>query len=58
MNIANRSFENVSQFKHLGMTVTNKNCFMKKLRGDRAMVMLATIQSRTFSLPICCQLKN
>jgi hypothetical protein len=29
INIAN-SIESVSQFKYLGMTVTNQNCFMRK----------------------------
>jgi hypothetical protein len=32
IKIAKRPFENVSQFKYLGMTVTNQN--LMKLRGD------------------------
>jgi hypothetical protein len=34
IKIANRSFENVSQFKYFGTTVTNKNLIQGKLRGD------------------------
>jgi hypothetical protein len=30
-NIASKSFENVPEFKHLGITLTNKTVFMKKL---------------------------
>jgi hypothetical protein len=30
MKIANRSFENVSQFKYLGMTVTNRNLIQEE----------------------------
>jgi hypothetical protein len=32
MNMANRSFENVSQFKYLGMTVTNQNLIQEKIK--------------------------
>jgi hypothetical protein len=38
IKIANRSFENVSQFKYLGMTVTNQNLIqeeIKRLAKDR-----------------------
>jgi hypothetical protein len=32
IKIANRSFENVSEFKHLGMTVTNQNLIQEEIR--------------------------
>jgi hypothetical protein len=32
IKIANRSFENVSQFKYLGMTVTNQNLIQEEIR--------------------------
>jgi hypothetical protein len=33
VKIANRSFENVSQFKYLGMTATNQNLIQEKKEG-------------------------
>jgi hypothetical protein len=40
INIANRSFDNVSQFKYLGMTVTNPNLIQedikRRLNSDNA----------------------
>jgi hypothetical protein len=32
VKIANRSFENVSQFKYLGTTVTNKNLIQEEIK--------------------------
>jgi hypothetical protein len=32
IKIANRSFGNVSQFKYLGMTVTNKNLIQEEIK--------------------------
>jgi hypothetical protein len=32
INIGNRSFENVSQFKYLGMTVTNQNMIQEEIK--------------------------
>jgi hypothetical protein len=41
-------FENVAQFRYLGMKVTNQNLFQEEIiRGDQSLVMLATIQLRT-----------
>jgi hypothetical protein len=34
VKIANRSCENVSQFKYLGTTVTNQNLIQEEIRGD------------------------
>jgi hypothetical protein len=34
IKVASRSFENVAQFRYLGMKVTNQNFIQLKLRGD------------------------
>jgi hypothetical protein len=34
IKIANRSLENVPQFKVLGMTATNQNLFQEEIKGD------------------------
>jgi hypothetical protein len=54
IKIGNRSFENVSYFKYLGMAVTNQNLILRRtVRGDWLLAMIATTQSKTFHLLIC-----
>jgi hypothetical protein len=33
VKIANRSFENVAQFRYLGMSVTNQNLIQEEIKG-------------------------
>jgi hypothetical protein len=54
IKIAHRCFESVEQFKYFGTTVTNQNLIQEEIKRDGIMVMLATIQSRTFCLLFCC----
>jgi hypothetical protein len=55
IKIVNRSFENVSQFKYLGITVTNQNFIQEEIKRRLSSGILAGIQSRVFCLPVCCQ---
>jgi hypothetical protein len=53
VKIANRSFENMSQFKYLGRIVTDQEEIKRRLNCCN----IATVQSGTFCLVVCC-LKN
>jgi hypothetical protein len=55
IKIANRSFENVSQFKYFGTTIKNQNLIQEEIKRNLILVMLVTIRSRTFCLLVCCQ---
>jgi hypothetical protein len=56
IKLANRPSENVSQFKYSVGTVTNQNIIQEEIKRRLNSVMLATIQSTTFCLLICCQI--
>jgi hypothetical protein len=51
IKIANRSFENVAQFRYLGMTVTNQNLIEEeikwRLNSGNACYLLVTITERS-----------
>jgi hypothetical protein len=53
IKIANRSFENVAQFRYLGTTITNKMFFQEEIRGRLNLGNAYTNQSRTFCLLVC-----
>jgi hypothetical protein len=56
IKIANRLFENVSQFKYLRTTVTNQNFIQEEIKSSlNSGNACYTIQSKTFCPPICCQ---
>jgi hypothetical protein len=54
IKIANRSFENMAQIKHLGTTVTNQNLINKEIKRRQIQIMLTTIQPKTFCFLVCC----
>jgi hypothetical protein len=55
IKIGNRLFENVSQFIYWEMAVTNQNLIQEEIERRLILVMLATIQPRTFCLLVCCR---
>jgi hypothetical protein len=50
IKIGNRSFENVSQFKYFGTTVTNQNLIQEESKRKLNSAVLSTVHSRTFCL--------
>jgi hypothetical protein len=60
MNIANRSFENVSQFKCLGTTVTNQNLIKENLkrRENSVNAFYHSVQNRLSSCQLSKNAKN
>jgi hypothetical protein len=54
IKIPNRPFEGDANFKYLGTTLTEQNCMQEEIKSRIIRRMLATIQSRVYSLPACC----
>ena len=53
IQIGNKSFETLEQFKYLGTAITNQNVpFMKKIKTRLKQGMLAIILCRIFCLPV------
>jgi hypothetical protein len=57
IKIANRSFENLSEFKYLGMTVTNRNLIQEEIKR-RLNSGNACYHSVQNHLSSCLQLRN
>ena len=55
MKIGDKSFESVTEFKHLGAAQKTRIAFMKKLRAKRIHGLPATLKSRIFCLTVCYQ---
>jgi hypothetical protein len=54
IKIANRLFENVSQFKYFGTTVKNKNLIQEEIKRRLSSDKACYHQFRTFCLLVCC----
>jgi hypothetical protein len=55
IKIGNRSFENVSQFKYLGMSVTNQNLIQEEIKRRFNSANACYHRSRSFCPLTCCQ---
>jgi sorting nexin-29 len=53
INVDNKSFERVEEFKYLGATLTNQNSIHEEIKSRLESGMLALIRCRIFCLPGC-----
>jgi hypothetical protein len=54
IKIGNRCFENVAQFRYLGVTITSQILIQEEIKGDWIRVVPAAIHSSTFCLSVFC----
>ena len=54
IQIDNKSFETMEQFKYLGTPLTNQNCIYEEIWVDWSQGILPIIECRISCLPVCC----